>query len=113
MTTTETLLTLADQGACASIDTDVFFPEGSGDIHNKIAEAKAICADCPVVALCLNYAISAKEWGVWGGTTMKEREYLKRFPTRKGTYLRELHLSQGRRNLVTITDENTIIKESK
>lgn len=32
------------------------------------------CARCPIVDACLDYAISAGEHGVWGGTTDEERE---------------------------------------
>lgn len=34
----------------------------------EIARAKAICANCPVQAPCLDGAIARREpWGVWGG----------------------------------------------
>jgi len=59
--------TWLDQAACASLDgamTDVFFSE---ELH-EIAAAKRICAECPVMAECLEGAILRREpWGVWGG----------------------------------------------
>lgn len=43
---------------------DVFFSEELQDI----AQAKSICAECPVIAPCLEGAIERREpWGVWGG----------------------------------------------
>ncbi|MFT7601332.1 MAG: WhiB family redox-sensing transcriptional regulator [Acidimicrobiales bacterium] len=43
---------------------DIFFSEDLPDI----AAAKQVCADCPVIAPCLEGAIRRGEpWGVWGG----------------------------------------------
>ena len=43
---------------------DIFFSEELQDI----AQAKAICATCAVIAPCLGGAIERREpWGVWGG----------------------------------------------
>jgi WhiB family redox-sensing transcriptional regulator len=48
----------------AGIATELFFSEDLGDI----AAAKRICAECPVMAACLEQAIANEEpWGVWGG----------------------------------------------
>lgn len=52
--------------ACASVANagDLFFSEELQDI----AAAKRICAECPVIAPCLEAAIRrAEPWGVWGG----------------------------------------------
>jgi len=44
--------------------TGLFFSEELQDI----ARAKAICAECPVIAPCLAGALARREpWGVWGG----------------------------------------------
>ena len=43
------------------------------------AEAKAICADCPVRQACLEHALAHREReGVWGGTTERERRRIVR-----------------------------------
>lgn len=56
-----------DQAKCAGVidaPTDVFFSEELQDI----ATAKRICAECPVMAECLEGAIQRREpSGVWGG----------------------------------------------
>jgi len=57
---------------------DVFFPEDYGnhswERSNAIRVAKAICRQCPLQQLCLDYAVTAKEeFGIWGGTTAYER----------------------------------------
>jgi len=53
--------------SCANTPISVknmFFSE---EIH-EIAEAKAVCANCPVISPCLEGAIERKEpCGVWGG----------------------------------------------
>lgn len=50
------------------------------DHPDDIAEAKQVCGGCPVRLECLNVAIEGREWGVWGGTTDKERRQLKVVP---------------------------------
>jgi WhiB family redox-sensing transcriptional regulator len=46
------------------VASGLFFSEDLGDI----AAAKRICAECPVMAACLEQAIANEEpWGVWGG----------------------------------------------
>ena len=49
---------------CRSADPDLFFAESPADLER----AKALCASCPIRALCLASAIERQEpWGVWGG----------------------------------------------
>lgn len=56
--------------ACAYVDPEAWFPERGASPR----DAKAICATCPVVAECREFALRNKErWGVWGQTTERER----------------------------------------
>ena len=68
------------QGACRNLDTEQFFhPEGErgGTRRRRDDAAKAICAQCPVIAECREYALAAQEpYGVWGGLTQEERREL-------------------------------------
>ena len=68
------------QGACRNLDTEQFFhPEGErgGTRRRRDDAAKAICAQCPVIAECGEYALAAQEpYGVWGGLTQEERREL-------------------------------------
>lgn len=45
--------------------------------RREVAEAKAVCAACPVKTECLDYALDHDEEhlgkGIWGGTTYEER----------------------------------------
>lgn len=61
--------------ACSrlGVSLDVFFSEDLGDI----AQAKGICAECPVLAPCLEAAIERREpWGVWGGQLFRNGHLL-------------------------------------
>ena len=69
-------------GSCRHVDADLFFPpfevEPTGDRHAREAQAKAICAECPVRLECLEWALSVAEpHGVWGGYTESERRDLR------------------------------------
>jgi WhiB family redox-sensing transcriptional regulator len=65
-------------GACRVQDTELFFhPEGERGPSRSGREsaAKAICATCPVLALCREHALAAREpYGVWGGLSEHDRE---------------------------------------
>ncbi len=62
--------------ACRSADPDLFFPISSaGASLAQQAEAKAICAYCPVQAECLAFAVrNGQQHGIWGGLTEEERQ---------------------------------------
>lgn len=68
------------QAACAGVDTDLFFPVGVGpEARAQTAQAKAMCARCPVRADCLEFALDTdQQFGVWGGLAEEEREALKK-----------------------------------
>jgi len=60
----------ADQALCAQTDPDAFHPDAGGSTR----EAKAVCAKCPVVEDCLQWALTTNErFGVWGGHSERER----------------------------------------
>ncbi len=62
-------------GLCLGLDPELFFP-GRGD---DAAPAKAVCAECPVRATCLDHALAnGEKFGVWGGKSEKERQKLRR-----------------------------------
>ena len=70
-TTIHTTISVADLpwediAACRAVPNaaDLFFSEDIGDI----AAAKRVCADCSVLAECLEAALDRRELcGVWGG----------------------------------------------
>lgn len=65
---------------CLAHDPELFFAVGtSGPALLQVAEAKAVCATCPVAAECLTWAMdNGQDAGVWGGLDEDERRELKR-----------------------------------
>lgn len=62
------------QGACQGHDPDLFFPTQG----ESVAQAKAICGDCPVREACLEYALeNGEKFGIWGGTSERERRRIR------------------------------------
>jgi WhiB family transcriptional regulator, redox-sensing transcriptional regulator len=68
------------EAACRGEDPELFFPAGStGPALLQIAEAKEVCARCPVRDACLDFALgSGQRFGIWGGLTEDERRSLRR-----------------------------------
>lgn len=61
------------EALCAETDPEIFFPEKGGSTKR----ARDVCAECPVRAACLEYAIANREPdGVWGGLTPRKRQEL-------------------------------------
>ncbi len=56
---------------CRSGNPELWFAEQAP----QIAEAKTLCATCPIVAACLQGALDRQEpWGVWGGQVFVDGE---------------------------------------
>lgn len=69
-----------EQAACRDQDPELFFPiSAKGPGAAQAAEAKAVCARCPVREPCLAYALATDQGaGIWGGLTEDERRSLRR-----------------------------------
>ena len=75
-----------EQAECAAIDADgqpmydpeSWFPVGEGPAAQQQADdAKRVCYQCPVVDICLRWALDTRQDdGVWGGLTETERRRL-------------------------------------
>lgn len=60
---------------CAEVDPEIFFPERGGSSK----AARAVCNECCVRQECLLYALNNREqFGIWGGTSERERRRLRR-----------------------------------
>ena len=61
---------------CTQADPEAWFPEKGG--NNR--RAKAICAGCPVLAECREYALTHPERldGIWGGLSERDRRIIRR-----------------------------------
>jgi WhiB family redox-sensing transcriptional regulator len=66
-----------ERAACLGSDPEVFYPL---DHRHGAAQARLICAGCPVRELCLAEVMSSEDpalrWGVVGGLTPAERSGL-------------------------------------
>lgn len=66
------------QGTCRVLPPEMFFhPEGERGKarRQRIEQAKAICATCPVLQACREHALTIREpYGVWGGMDEEERQ---------------------------------------
>ena len=59
---------------CRGMDPEMFFPE-RGD---RLDMLRAICAECPVIEPCRDWALHHESLGFWGGTTEAERKRIRR-----------------------------------
>jgi WhiB family transcriptional regulator, redox-sensing transcriptional regulator len=63
-----------EDSACSRVDPELFFPERQSPIP-----AKRVCAACPVMGECLQYALDNDErYGIWGGLTEHEVEAMRK-----------------------------------
>jgi WhiB family redox-sensing transcriptional regulator len=66
-----------EQARCTEVNPDLFFA-GKGEAATTRA-AKRFCQQCEVRKQCLEYALTNRGIaGVWGGTTERDRQELKR-----------------------------------
>lgn len=81
-----------DGAACRGQDPDLFFPES----YQNVNEARKVCARCEVLKDCLAYAMSApdaRKFGVWAGTTPRERDRI----ARQRRHARRMEEAMGRK----------------
>lgn len=76
--------------ACRGVDPALFFP-GRGDMET-IAAAQAVCRECPARRPCLEWALPHEEHDIWGGTTGRDRQRMRRA---QGIRLRTPSLPHG------------------
>ncbi len=64
-----------EDAACRGLNPSLFFPERGQPTET----AKGACGESPVREDCLDYSIRTRQvWGVWGGTSERERRGLRR-----------------------------------
>lgn len=67
------------RAACRKADLEAFYAEG----EDEVRAALAYCRACEVKAACLEAAMANEEaFGVWGGTTERERRRIFRVQRR-------------------------------
>jgi hypothetical protein len=60
------------KAACKGVDPELFFDD------EMTADAQAYCTSCPIKVECQAHAYESESYGVWGGTSEKERKRLTR-----------------------------------
>jgi WhiB family redox-sensing transcriptional regulator len=107
-------LTVTDwsaRAACSTANPDLFFPEPDTPAE-RVAEAKQICAACPVRQACLEDAVRRGETdAICGGLTGAERRKLLRLEGRAGRFrrpgrasARQLAVKHGAHLLVSLVE---------
>lgn len=76
--------------SCRGEDSVYFFApsyfEKRGEKLAREAVAKRICATCPVIGPCLDFALATREpHGVWGGLNETERRAILKSRTREAS----------------------------
>lgn len=66
-----------ERAACRGLEQEPFFPEDRDDPQG-CANAKAVCASCPVTRECLHEALAHHiNYGVWGGYSARQRRRMR------------------------------------
>lgn len=66
-------------GVCQTMSSEIFFMDADDKADSPSGDAQAACDRCTIVAACLHWAmINHEPYGVWGGTTPKQRQQLRR-----------------------------------
>ncbi|PKV84250.1 WhiB family transcriptional regulator [Streptomyces sp. TLI_146] len=102
------------RGACHGMDparADKLFFHTVRD-RRSIAEAKRMCATCPVKKDCFNYAIDHQViFGIWGGLTDKERQQWLKKRSERLDYERVRATLQGRDVPLSTAERSTVIHQ--
>jgi hypothetical protein len=81
--------TIPRGGKCVGHDPKMWFPHADKNEPGKFSEkyrlaaqhtliAKDICSRCPIKQDCLSYGLYHEAFGIWGGTTERERRTMRR-----------------------------------
>jgi hypothetical protein len=70
------------KAACRGLPFEIFFPEFGSDLFDPYADARSICAICPVTEQCLkvseSFASSGDRNGMFGGLSPAERKKIRK-----------------------------------
>lgn len=68
-----------EKANCRNVSTNAFYIQDDEDATKRFAKteyARAVCAVCPIQMECLAYAFKHERYGMWGGMTARERNYI-------------------------------------
>ena len=66
-----------EHASCVGINTDLFFMENPAEAALVGPTIRRMCAECPILAECREYAIWHERQGFWGGLTARERDLIR------------------------------------
>jgi WhiB family redox-sensing transcriptional regulator len=90
-------------GACVDLPPAVFFQNDA----KKDKIAAQVCQECPVIQECLEYALRHGEYGVWGGTSERQRNKI-----RVRTYVLGLPVGVSRRKKQRVPEHPVSVSPS-
>ena len=64
-----------ENAACSGLGNELFFAQSRSVTQARAA--RAVCAVCPVLEQCREAGLG-EEYGIWGGTTERDRRILRR-----------------------------------
>jgi len=62
-----------EQASCLNIDTEFFYPNRDMLTPDEQVLFKRMCNACPVMDVCLEWALVHERHGIWANTTPAER----------------------------------------
>lgn len=67
--------------ACKDLPNNWFFPEHAQYEKDRenISEVRKVCRTCRIFEKCYNHALRHEEFGLWAGTSPKQRKVLRRY----------------------------------
>ena len=68
-----------EKANCQEVGNNAFYMEDDEPANKRFFKteyARAICAVCPIQMECLTYAFKHEHFGMWGGMTARERNYI-------------------------------------
>jgi WhiB family redox-sensing transcriptional regulator len=63
---------------CREIGIELFFEDDETGKFVDVRKSKGLCSGCPIVSTCLEWALHHEKYGIWGGTTPKERDEMRK-----------------------------------
>ena len=84
-------------GSCEGQNTNWWFPGFGAKRDEQESNQRAIkmCQECPVRVQCLAYALEWEAFGIWGGFTERQRDFIRR---RKGILQQRKALGNSKAN---------------
>jgi WhiB family transcriptional regulator, redox-sensing transcriptional regulator len=67
-----------DDARCKEIGLELFFEDNETGQFVDVKKSKGICSGCPIVDICLEWALNHERHGIWGGTTPQERNEMRK-----------------------------------